>query len=58
MSANASVATATLAVRDHDRAHRIRLICGYVLAISLIVALLIYGFDYYTLSQYRPSFFP
>jgi hypothetical protein len=51
MSANASTATAVLRVRDKDRAHRIRLICGYVLAVTLVVGFVAYGFDYYTLSS-------
>lgn len=50
MSANAGVATAVVPIRDRERAHRIRLICGYALAIALIVGLAAYGFDYYTLS--------
>ena len=51
MSANATVATAVFPVRDKDRGHRIRLTVGYILAITLIVGLLVYGFDYYTLSS-------
>lgn len=50
MSANTTVASAVFPVRDKDRAHRIRLTVGYILAIGLIVGLLVYGFDYYTLS--------
>lgn len=37
------------AVRDGERAHRFRLITGYVLAVCLLLALAIYGWDYYTL---------
>ena len=58
MSANATVATGVLSARDQDRAHRIRLIFFYVVAISLIVSLLIYGFDYYTLSSMDRPFSP
>ena len=47
MSAN--VAAAVAPARDAERAHRIRLTCGYVLAIALIAGLAVYGFDYYTL---------
>jgi hypothetical protein len=58
MSANASVATAVISARDKHRAHRLRLTIGYVLAISLIVGLLAYGFDYYTLSSIDRPFSP
>ena len=51
MSANANVATRVMPVKDVERAHRIRLICGYALAIALIAGLAVYGFDYYTLSS-------
>ena len=36
MSANANVATRVVPVKDEERAHRIRLMCGYVLAVTLI----------------------
>jgi len=52
MSANAAVATAAVAAqRNEDRSHHIRLAIGYVIAASLILALAVYGFNYYTLSQ-------
>ena len=51
MSANAAVATATIPARNGERAHRIRLVCGYVLLIALIAGLAVYGFDYYTLGS-------
>jgi len=58
MSANAAVATATMPARSGERAHRIRLVCGYVLAIAVIVGLAVYGFDYYTLGSADRPFSP
>lgn len=58
MSANAAVATATIPARSGERAHRIRLVCGYVLAIAVIVGLAVYGFDYYTLGSADRPFSP
>jgi hypothetical protein len=56
---NATIATAAaLSTRDQERAHRVRLICGYVLAIALIVALAVYGFDYYKLGSADRPFSP
>jgi hypothetical protein len=55
MSANASVATAVAPVRDRERGHRSRVAAGYFLFATLIVALSVYGFDYYMLgSAERP----
>lgn len=52
MSANAAVATAAIpAQRTEERGHRIRLVTGYVIAIGLTLAITVYGFSYYTLSQ-------
>jgi hypothetical protein len=51
MSANAAVATAMTPSRSGERAHRIRLVTGYVLVITLIIGLAIYGFSYYTLGS-------
>ncbi len=58
MSANANVATRVVPAKDAERAHRIRLICGYTLAIALIAGLAVYGFDYYTLSSADRPFSP
>src|SRR6476646_7502048 len=58
MSANANVATRVIPARDVERAHRIRLICGYILAITLIAGLAVYGFDYYTMSSADRPFSP
>ena len=59
MSANATVATAAvMAARDGERAHRIRVVILYVLAISLIIGLAVYGFDYYTLGTADRPFSP
>lgn len=58
MSANASVATAVSPVRDTERGHRSRVAAGYFLFTTLIVALTVYGFDYYTLSSADRPFSP
>lgn len=58
MSANAAVATAAMPARNGERAHHIRLVFGYVLAVALIVGLTVYGFDYYTLGSAERPFSP
>jgi hypothetical protein len=58
MSANASVATAVTPVRDTERSHRSRVAAGYFLFATLIVALTVYGFDYYTLGSADRPFSP
>lgn len=58
MSANATIASAAIPARNLERAHHLRLICGYVLAIALIVGLTVYGFDYYTLGSADRPFSP
>ena len=58
MSANATIATAVMPVRNGERFHRIRLTCGYVLAIALIIGLSAYGFDYYMLGSADRPFSP
>jgi hypothetical protein len=50
MSTNATIATGVVTVPDNARRHRMRLTIGYLIVITLIVALAIYGFDYYGLS--------
>jgi hypothetical protein len=45
-------------VRSKDRGHRILLVSGYILAVSLLLALLIYGWDYYTLDIVNRPFSP
>ena len=40
-------AAVTVAVPSADAGHKVRLVIGYLIAISLIVAILAYGFDYY-----------
>ena len=57
MSTN-TIVSAAVSVPDKDRAHRIRLIFGYAVAIGLILGLLIYGFDYYTLNSIGRVFSP
>ncbi|HVO78697.1 MAG TPA: hypothetical protein VMT39_01640 [Candidatus Bathyarchaeia archaeon] len=52
---NATFATAVMPDVDRDRPHRWRLAAGYILAIALVVAVAVYGFDYYTLdAAHRP----
>ena len=60
MSTNAAVATTGVATisRSEGRAHHVRLVCGYVLAVALIAGLAIYGFDYYTLGSAERPFSP
>src|SRR5215471_9286216 len=58
MSANASVATAVAPVQDRERGHRSRVVAGYFLFTTLILALTVYGFDYYTLGSTDRPFSP
>ena len=62
MSANATttahIATASAAVPDSERRHRIRALHFYALAISINLAIFIYGFDYYKLSAIDRPFSP
>lgn len=58
MSANASVATAVAASQDRERGHRSRVAAGYFLFATLILALTVYGYDYYTLSSADRPFSP
>lgn len=61
MSANATTVAPLRAVpapRVRDRGHRIRLITGYVIAAVFILALTIYGWDYYTLGAADRPFSP
>ena len=58
MSANATVATAVISAQNKDRGHHIRLVFGYVIAIALVVAIAVYGFDYYTLASADRPFSP
>jgi hypothetical protein len=58
MSTNAAVATAVMPTRDGERAHRVRLVAGYVLAIALIIGLAAYGSNYYTLGSAERPFSP
>lgn len=44
--------------RDKDRSHRRRLIAGYAVAITLILSLTVYGFNYYTLGSADRPFSP
>jgi hypothetical protein len=58
MSANASVATAVASSHDRERGHRSRVAAGYFLFATLIIALSVYGFDYYMLGTADRPFSP
>ncbi len=58
MSANASVATAVAPVQNRERGHRSRVAAGYFLFATLVLALTVYGFDYYTLGSADRPFSP
>jgi hypothetical protein len=59
MSSNVAVAPrAVSAAQNGERAHRIRLYAGYLLAIALLLSVAIYGFDYYTLDLTERPFSP
>jgi hypothetical protein len=58
MSANASVATVVTSSQDRERGHRSRVAAGYFLFATLIIALTVYGYDYYTLGLEDRPFSP
>lgn len=61
MSANATAINpirAVSAASNFDRTHRFRLIGGYVITIALLLALAVYGFDYYMLDAAQRPFSP
>ncbi len=59
MSANAAVATAVVsAVKNEQRGHHTRLVIGYIIAISLTIAIAAYGVNYYTLPPSDRPFSP
>lgn len=58
MSANASVATVVASSQDRGRGHRSRVAAGYFLFATLIIALTVYGYDYYTLGLEDRPFSP
>ena len=58
MSTHATAATAVMPAPDHERGHRRRIIAGYFLLITLIVALAVHGFDYYTMDATQRPFSP
>ena len=61
MSTNATVAPAVLAAskkKDVHRGHRMRLATGYVIAIAFVLALVVYGYDYYPLGAADRAFSP
>lgn len=58
MSLNATVPRVVTAVPDGERRHRFWLGTGYLVASLIILALLVYGFDYYWLSQAERALSP
>jgi len=50
MTTNATLHTLTPAARDPERAHHLRLAGAWAMAIAFMLAIGVYGFDYYTLS--------
>jgi hypothetical protein len=50
MTTNATLHTLSPAARDPERAHHLRLASAWAMAIAFILAVGVYGFDYYTLS--------
>lgn len=52
---NATITTAVLPAVEPERSHRRPLLVGYMIAIALVLVLVVYGFDYYTLdAAHRP----
>jgi hypothetical protein len=52
---NATITTAVVRAVEPERSHRRPLLVGYLLAIALVLTLVVYGFDYYTLdAAHRP----
>jgi hypothetical protein len=58
MSANATVVSAVSAPQDRERGHRSRVAAAYLLFATLITALTVYGWDYYTLGAADRPFSP
>lgn len=58
MSAEASIQSAILARQDFERGHRIRLFLAWMLALAIVLVILGYGFDYYTLGAADRPFSP
>lgn len=58
MSTNANVTTAVITLPDNERGHRRRILAGYILFATLILALAVHGFDYYTLDATQRPFSP
>jgi hypothetical protein len=58
MSANATVVSAVTTTQDRERGHRSRVAAAYVLFATLITALTVYGWSYYTLSAADRPFSP
>src|SRR5215472_12608335 len=58
MSATANTAIQAFDQRDNEKAHRIKLVCAYGVAITLLCTLAVYGFNYYALAAADRPFSP
>ena len=58
MSASASVRSAALAQKDAEKGHRIRLFLAWMLALSVVLVIAGYGYDYYMLGAAERPFSP
>jgi len=58
MSTNASVISGVATKPNPERGHRSRVLAAYFLFLTLITALTVYGFDYYTLGANERPFSP
>ena len=55
---NATISSAVIVTANRDRSHKTRLFVAWLIAAGLILALGIYGFDYYTLGSAARPFSP
>jgi hypothetical protein len=58
VSTQSILTTAAFSERDSERGHRVRLFLGYVIAITLVIAVVYYGFDYYGLDALQRPYSP
>ena len=55
-TAQARIPAVAVGAKNADAGHKLRLLIGYIIATTLIVGILAYGFDYYTASTYDRPF--
>jgi hypothetical protein len=58
MSASASVRSAVMTRDDGEKGHRTRLFLAWMLALSIVLVIAGYGYDYYLLSATQRPFSP